>query len=301
MDIAERRRPQDGRYQMTKDGHQIDIRASCVPTIHGENIVLRLLDTSHGLLDLEQTGLDQSLKEKYQKLLGAPNGIILVTGPTGSGKTTTMYASLKALNSVEKNIITIEDPVEYRLAGVRQIQVNPDIDLTFANGLRSILRQDPDIIMVGEIRDYETAQIAIHAALTGHLVLATLHTNSAAGAIARLMDMGIEPFLISSSLIGVMAQRLVRLLCKDCQGKGCHNCYQKGYKGRTGIYELMIFNEELRRLTARKASADEMEAVACHFGMVLLRQNGMEKVGQHLTSKEEVMRVTPEASQKQKS
>jgi type IV pilus assembly protein PilB len=297
MDIAERRRPQDGRFQMNIEGRAIDIRVSCVPTIYGENIVLRLLDTSLGLLSLEQIGLGETTLIQYKKMLASSNGIILVTGPTGSGKTTTLYASLSLLNSSEKNIITIEDPVEYRLAGIRQIQVNPEIDLSFANGLRSILRQDPDIIMVGEIRDLETAEIAIQSALTGHLVLSTLHTNSAAGAVTRLIDMGIEPFLISSSVIAVLAQRLVRTYCKECHGKGCEKCFSKGYKGRTGIYELMVINEELRRLTARKASADDITQAAAQFGMKSLRDDGMEKVEKKLTSKEEIMRVTQEGAE----
>lgn len=294
LDIAERRKAQDGRFQIKMENRQIDIRVSCVPTIYGENVVMRLLDTSSVILGLEQLGFSKATLEKYQKLLKHPNGIILVTGPTGSGKTTTLYASLNILNSPEKNIITIEDPVEYRLAGIRQIQVNPKAELTFANGLRSILRQDPDIIMVGEIRDLETAEIAIQAALTGHLVFATLHTNDAPGAITRLIDMGLEPFLISSSIIGVIAQRLVRVLCKECKGKGCKACFNTGYKGRMGIYELMISDEEIRQLTTKKSSTDEIRKAALKAGMKTLHDDGLEKVKAGITSQEEVLRVTQE-------
>jgi type IV pilus assembly protein PilB len=295
LDIAERRKPQDGRFQMKTENRQIDIRVSCIPTIYGENVVMRLLDASHVILDLGQMGISQQNLRRYEEIIRRPYGIILVTGPTGSGKTTTLYASLNILNSVEKNIVTIEDPVEYRLAGVRQIQINPDVGLTFANGLRSILRQDPDIIMVGEIRDKETAEIAIQSALTGHLVFATLHTNDAPSAIARLMDMGIEPFLIASSLIGVIAQRLVRILCRDCKGKGCQTCSQSGYKGRTGIYELMILDDSVRQLTTQKASAAEIRKAALSAGMITLRDDGLQKVEQGLTLKEEVLRVTQDA------
>jgi type IV pilus assembly protein PilB len=294
LDIAERRKPQDGRFQMKMENKQIDIRVSSVPTIYGENIVMRLLDASSVVLGLEKTGFSGDTLKRYQNLLKRPNGIILVTGPTGSGKTTTLYTSLSIINSSEKNIVTIEDPVEYRLAGIRQIQVNPQVDLTFANGLRSILRQDPDIIMVGEIRDLETAEIAIQAALTGHLVFATLHTKDAPGAITRLIDMGIEPFLVSSSVIGVVAQRLVRTFCKECKGKGCDICYKTGFKGRTGIYELMVLNEEIRQLCSKKPSLDEIRKAALKEGMESLRNDGLEKVKKGITSKEEVVRVTQE-------
>lgn len=294
LDIAERRKPQDGRFQMKMENRQIDIRVSCVPTIYGENVVMRLLDTSSVILGLGQLGFSKTILERYKKLLKYSHGIILVTGPTGSGKTTTLYASLNTVNTPEKNIITIEDPVEYRLSGVRQIQVNPKVDLTFANGLRSILRQDPDIIMVGEIRDLETAEIAIQAALTGHLVFATLHTNDAPGAITRLIDMGMEPFLISSSVIGVIAQRLVRIICKECKGKGCNVCLNTGYKGRTGIYELMVNNEEIRRLTTKKSSLDEIRKAALNSGMKTLREDGLEKVKSGVTSQEEVLRAAQE-------
>lgn len=294
LDIAERRKPQDGRFQMKMGNQQIDIRVSCVPMVYGENLVMRLLDTTNVILGLEELGFSKDDLNKFQKLIKHPHGIILITGPTGSGKTTTLYAALNILNTADKNITTVEDPVEYHLAGIRQIQVNPKVDLTFATGLRSILRQDPDIIMVGEIRDLETAEIAIRAALTGHLVLATLHTNDASGAITRLVDMGVEPFLISSSVVGVMAQRLVRVFCKECQGKGCKDCFDTGYKGRKGIYELMVMNEQMRQLAAKKASRDEIYKAALESGMTSLRDDGLKKVEQGMTSKEEVLRVTQE-------
>lgn len=294
LDIAERRKPQDGRFHMKMENKQIDIRVSCVPIIHGENVVMRLLDSGSVILGLDQLGFSGEMMEKYKKLLQHPHGIILVTGPTGSGKTTTLYTSLSILNTPDKNIITVEDPVEYRLAGVRQIQVNPQADLTFANGLRAILRQDPDIIMVGEIRDLETAEIAIQAALTGHLVFATLHTNDAPGAITRLLDMGLESYLISSSVVGVIAQRLVRVFCKECEGKGCKVCLDTGYKGRRGIYELMIPDEQIRKLIADKAALDEIRQAVLKTGMKTMRDDGLEKVGKGLTSREEVLRVTQE-------
>ena len=294
LDIAERRRPQDGRFHMKMENRQIDLRISCVPTIYGENVVMRLLDATSAVLGLEQLGFARETLTHYRKLVKQAHGIILVTGPTGSGKTTTLYASLNILNTPEKNIITIEDPVEYRLHGIRQIQVNLQADLTFAKGLRYVLRQDPDIIMVGEIRDLETAEIAIQAALTGHLVFATLHTNDAPGAVTRLLDMGIEPYLISSSVIGVIAQRLVRLFCKGCEGKGCKACLNTGYKGRMGIYELMILNEDIRQLITQKSSSEEIRKAAIKAGMKTLREDGLEKVTQKLTSQEEVLRVTQE-------
>ena len=294
LDIAERRKPQDGRFHMKMENKQIDIRVSCVPIIHGENVVMRLLDSGSVILGLDQLGFSGEMMEKYKKLLQHPHGIILVTGPTGSGKTTTLYTSLNILNTSDKNIITVEDPVEYRLAGVRQIQVNPQADLTFANGLRAILRQDPDIIMVGEIRDLETAEIAIQAALTGHLVFATLHTNDAPGAITRLLDMGLESYLISSSVVGVIAQRLVRVFCKDCKGKGCKVCLNTGYKGRRGIYELMVPDEQIRKLIANKAALDEIRQAVLKTGMKTMREDGLEKVEKGLTSREEVLRVTQE-------
>jgi type IV pilus assembly protein PilB len=292
LDIAETRKPQDGRVQTQIQNRRVDIRVSFLPTVYGENIVLRLLDTSNILLGLEQIGFQNDNLMKFRDLLQKPNGIILVTGPTGSGKTTTLYSSLSTINSPEKSIVTVEDPVEYRLPGIRQTQVDPKVDLTFSSGLRAILRQDPDVIMIGEIRDVDTARIAIQAALTGHLVLATLHTNNAAGAISRLIDIGVEPFLLASSIIAVVAQRLVRLLCKDCGGKGCKLCSMSGYKGRTSIYELMVFDEQIRSLVLRKSSAEEIHQAAVAAGMQSLRDSGTAKVAEGLTSTEEVYRVT---------
>lgn len=291
LNISESRRPQDGRFQMAIEDKQIDIRLSCLPTVYGENLVLRVLNTSNILLGLEQIGFQGSNLDNYKSLLHKPNGIILVTGPTGSGKTTTLYSSISTINNTEKSIYTTEDPVEYRLPGIRQTQVDPLIGLTFANGLRAILRQDPNIIMVGEIRDSDTAQIAIQAALTGHLVMATLHTNSAAGAISRLIDIGVEPFLLASSIIGVIGQRLVRLTCVDCKGKGCVQCINTGYKGRRGIYELMVPNERIRTLIMQKSSTEEIHNAAIQAGMKILRENGLELVAAGLTTKEEIFRV----------
>ncbi|UCB57591.1 MAG: Flp pilus assembly complex ATPase component TadA [Candidatus Omnitrophota bacterium] len=295
LDIAERRAPQDGRIQMKMEGRDIDIRVSCVPTIYGENVVLRLLDRSRVILDLKQLGFSSQALAKYKELIRRPHGIILVCGPTGSGKTTTLYASLNAINSEEKNIITIEDPIEYHLPGIRQMQVNPKVNLKFSSGLRSILRQDPNVIMVGEIRDSETAGIAVQAALTGHLVFSTLHTNDAPGAVARLLDMGVEPFLLSSTLIGVLAQRLVRTICSKCKGKGCGDCLKTGFRGRIGIFELMLPNEEIKKFIGARAEVDEIRKTAVGAGMQLLRQDGEEKVKKGITTKEEVLRVTEEA------
>ncbi|NLE64509.1 MAG: Flp pilus assembly complex ATPase component TadA [Elusimicrobia bacterium] len=292
MDIAEKRKPQDGRIQMQIEQRRIDVRVSVLPTVYGENVVMRLLDTGNIRIGLDQIGMDGATLEKYRALLRRPNGIILVTGPTGSGKTTTLYSSIGTINTPDKSIVTIEDPVEYHLPGIRQTQVDAKVDLTFAKGLRAILRQDPDIVMIGEIRDTETAQIAIQAALTGHLVLATLHTNNAAGAITRLLDIGVEPFLLSSSIIGVMAQRLVRLICRECGGKGCQACQKTGYKGRSGIYELLIFDEKFRELVQRKASTEEVHRAAVSSGMQSLRDNGLSRVEQGITTREEVVRVT---------
>ncbi|MDP3731688.1 MAG: ATPase, T2SS/T4P/T4SS family [Candidatus Omnitrophota bacterium] len=324
LDISERRKPQDGRFTIKTEGRGIDVRVSSVPTIYGENIVLRLLDVSNAILGLNQLGFSGGALEKYQRLIARPHGIILVTGPTGCGKTTTLYASLDKINTPEKNIITIEDPVEYKLRGIRQIQVNPKVDLTFVNGLRSILRQDPNVVMVGEIRDLEAAEIAIQAALTGHLVFSTLHTNDAATAVTRLIDMGMEPFLVSSSLIGVLAQRLVRTICNDCKeeytpteeelkdmalldeprttnheprfyrGKGCANCMNTGYKGRIGIFELMIPNESICNSIVGKAPTEEMRKKAVASGMVSLKEDGIHKVKLGLTTIEEVLRLTEE-------
>lgn len=292
LDIAERRAPQDGRFTIKMEGREIDIRVSCVPTIYGENVVLRILDVSSTLLELKEIGFSKDVLEHYNKLITRPNGIILVTGPTGSGKTTTLYASLNKINTVEKNIITIEDPVEYKLEGIRQIQVNPKVDLTFANGLRSMLRQDPDVIMVGEIRDLETAEIAIHAALTGHLVFSTLHTNDAPGAITRLIDMGVEPFLVSSSIIGILAQRLVRTICPGCSGKGCSKCMKTGFKGRIAVFELLIPDEKIHSLTTAKAPLEEIRKQAIASGMSTLNEDGMSKVREGKTTEAEILRVT---------
>jgi type IV pilus assembly protein PilB len=319
LNIAERRGPQDGRFQMKMESRSIDIRVSIVPTIYGENMVLRLLDRGSAVLSLTKLGFSKEVLEKYQKLIHRPYGIVLVCGPTGSGKTTTLYASLNTINSKEKNIITIEDPVEYHLAGIRQIQLDPKASVTFANGLRSILRQDPDIIMVGEIRDRETAEIAIQAALTGHLVFSTLHTNDAAGAVTRLIDMGIEPFLISSSLAGILAQRLVRTICKECKeeyapadevlkdvginsgsevkfyrGKGCHKCLQTGYKGRVAIFELMPIDDKTRGLITSKAPREEIKKQVQASGMLTLKDDGLQKVRQGITTVEEILRLTQE-------
>ena len=294
LDISERRVPQDGRIQMKMEGRDIDIRVSCIPTIYGENVVLRLLDRSQVILELKQLGFSPSTLAQYKKLITSPHGIILVCGPTGSGKTTTLYASLNAINSEDKNIITIEDPIEYHLAGIRQMQVNPKIALSFANGLSAVLRQDPDVIMVGEIRNTETAKAAVQAALTGHLVFSTLHTNDAPSAVTRLVDMGVEPFLISSSVIGVLSQRLVRTICTECKGKGCQDCLKTGLKGRIGIFELMKPDEKIRKLITEKASADQIRKVAVQTGMQLLREDGQEKINDGLTTEEEVTRVTEE-------
>ena len=294
LDISERRIPQDGRIQMKMEGRDIDIRFSCIPTIYGENVVLRLLDRSQVILELKQLGFSSSILTQYKKLISFPHGIILVCGPTGSGKTTTLYTSLNAINSEDKNIITIEDPIEYHLAGIRQMQVNPKIALGFAEGLSSVLRQDPDVIMVGEIRNAETAKAAVQAALTGHLVFSTLHTNNAPSAVTRLVDMGVEPFLISSSVIGVLSQRLVRTICTECKGKGCKGCLQTGLRGRIGIFELMRPSEKIRELISTKASADQIRKAAVEVGMQLLREDGQKKINDGITTKEEVMRVTEE-------
>jgi type IV pilus assembly protein PilB len=294
LDISERRFPQDGRIQMKMEGRDIDIRVSCIPTIYGENVVLRLLDRSQVILEPKKLGFSSSVLAQYEKLISYPHGIILVCGPTGSGKTTTLYASLNAINSEDKNIITIEDPVEYHLAGIRQMQINPKVGLRFVESLSAVLRQDPDVIMVGEIRNEETAKAAVQAALTGHLVFSTLHTNDAPGAVTRLIDMGVEPFLISSSVIGVLSQRLVRTICKECQGKGCKECVQTGFKGRIGIFELMIPDERIRELISARASADEIRKSAIQAGMQLLREDGEKKINAGITTKEEVVRVAEE-------
>jgi len=313
LDIAEKRLPQDGRIRLLVGGKDVDIRVSIIPTSQGERAVLRLLDRHTGIMSLEMLGFPGPILNQFIEAISRRSGIILVTGPTGSGKTTTLYASLLKLNTEESNIITIEDPVEYQLKGVGQMQVNPRIGLTFASGLRSILRQDPDIIMVGEIRDRETAEIAIHASLTGHLVLSTLHTNDAPGAITRLIDMGIEPFLVASSLICVLAQRLVRTICPYCReaytpgaqeiaylgpiqrlyrGKGCERCSEKGYLGRTGIYELLGIAPEIRSMIVDKRDARSIKEMAVRMGYKSLQDDAFEKVKAGITTLEEVLRVT---------
>jgi general secretion pathway protein E len=322
LNIAEKRLPQDGRIRIRLAGKDIDIRVSTVPTAFGERVVMRLLDKTTTVLHLQELGLTGNKHEVVNRLIRQSHGIILVTGPTGSGKTTTLYACLSKINTVDKNIITIEDPIEYQLHGIGQIQVNPKIELTFASGLRSILRQDPDVIMVGEIRDLETAEIAIQAALTGHLVFSTLHTNDSFGAITRLLDMGIEPFLVSSSVTAVMAQRLVRRVCPDCReayqptreeleelgvppqqllgqtiyrtGPGCAQCKSTGYRGRSGIHELLVVDDEIRNLVMKNADAAAIRRAATARGMNTLRGDGADKILQGLTTLEEVLRVTQE-------
>jgi general secretion pathway protein E len=294
----------------------VDLRVSTIPTLHGESVVLRILDRGSVFMTLDRLGFPPEPLRQFNHLILNPYGMILVTGPTGSGKTTTLYAALEKINDPEKKIITIEDPVEYQLMGVNQIQVKPAIGLSFAQGLRHIVRQDPDVIMVGEIRDPETAEIAIHAALTGHLVFSTLHTNDAAGAVTRLSEMGIESFLISSTVLGILAQRLVRVICRECRepaatdpgilkemgvtdpgftvwhGKGCEACNGTGYRGRTGIYELLLVDEEIRRLIVEKASAHVIRQKAVGLGMNSLRQDGWAKVRDGVTTVSEVIRVT---------
>ena len=306
MNIAERRLPQDGRIDLPIGRTQLDVRVSTVPAMHGESIVLRLLQKDVSLFDLNNLGIDPQTREEFGAIIRMPHGMILVVGPTGSGKTTTLYCVMKLLNSENTKIITLEDPVEYQMPGLTQIHVRPQIGLTFANGLRSIVRQDPDIILVGEIRDRETAEIAIHAALTGHLVLSTLHTNDAPGAISRLLDMGVEGFLISSSLLGVLSQRRVRRLCPQCQGTGrvteagragegdprrCRNCGGTGFRGRVGIYELMTINDELRHAINERKDTTELAAIARRHGMRSLREDGENKVQAGITTQTEVARV----------
>jgi general secretion pathway protein E len=292
LDIAEKRLPQDGRISLRLGQRAIDVRVSTLPSAHGERAVLRLLDKSESRLTLEAVGMQGDTLQAFNQLLSQPHGIVLVTGPTGSGKTTTLYAALQQLDAARFNIMTVEDPIEYELAGIGQTQVNPKIDLDFAKALRAILRQDPDIIMIGEIRDHETAQIAVQASLTGHLVLATLHTNDAVSAVTRLTDMGIEPFLLSSSLLGVLAQRLVRKLCLHCQGNGCSECGHTGYQGRTGIFELLRTNEAMRGLIHDKASEPALRDAAQGQGMTSLREDGQRLVRSGVTSMEELVRVT---------
>ena len=292
LDIAERRMPQDGRISLRIGTRAVDVRVSTLPSAHGERAVLRLLDKSEGRLSLEALGMQGDVLSRFTRLVAQPHGIILVTGPTGSGKTTTLYAGLSRLDAAHSNIMTVEDPIEYELPGVGQTQVNARIDLTFAKALRAILRQDPDVIMIGEIRDFETAQIAIQASLTGHLVLATLHTNDATSAVTRLTDMGVEPFLLSSSLLGVLAQRLVRKLCRSCQGAGCASCGQTGYAGRSGVFELLVTDDAIRAQIHSRASEADIRAAALAGGMCLMRDDGERLVAAGLTSREELLRVT---------
>jgi type IV pilus assembly protein PilB len=317
MDISDRRRAQDGRFDFTWRSRQVDVRVSTFPTIYGENLVMRLLDKTSGQLKLPDLGMSPDTAVQFERAICQPHGIILVTGPTGSGKTTTLYAVLGALNSIEKNIMTLEDPVEYHLPMVRQCQINPRAEITFASGLRSILRQDPDLLLVGEIRDAETAEIAFQAALTGHLVLSTLHTNDAAGALTRMIDMNVEPFLISSSVIAILAQRLVRRICGRCRtsytpaaevlarleiavgtkftrGAGCPSCSMRGFRGRVGIYELLLVSAATRRMVMDKRSSEEIKASALTEGMKTLRDDAVAKAHAGLTTPEEVLRVTPD-------
>jgi general secretion pathway protein E len=292
LDISEKRLPQDGRISLRIGTRSVDVRVSTLPSAHGERAVLRLLDKSEGKLSLEAVGMEGNTLQRFNGLLSQPHGIILVTGPTGSGKTTTLYAALNQLDASSQNIMTVEDPIEYELAGVGQTQVNAKIDLTFAKALRAILRQDPDVIMIGEIRDFETAQIAIQASLTGHLVLATLHTNDSASAVTRLTDMGVEPFLLSSSLLGVLAQRLVRKICTHCAGVGCKHCAKTGYQGRTGIYELLVTNDAIRAQIHNHTSEADIRAAALNSGMSLMREDGERLVNNGTTTREELVRVT---------
>ena len=313
LNIAERRLPQDGRIKIKTLGREVDLRVSTLPTLYGESVVMRLLDRSTtAFYDLERLGFDQHMLSRMEYYTSLPHGIFMVTGPTGSGKSTTLYSALKRINGTDKKIITIEDPVEYQMDGINQIHVNPQIGLTFAAGLRHIVRQDPDVIMVGEIRDRETADIAIRAALTGHFVYSTLHTNDAPSAISRLTDMGVENYLITSSVVGVLAQRLVRVICKNCKapagtattpegdiievfnGKGCEECFGTGFRGRVGIFELMELNEDLRASIMRNEDASKITGIARRQGMRNLREDGWIKIARGVTTTDEVMRVTQE-------
>ncbi|RYF08660.1 MAG: type II secretion system protein GspE [Comamonadaceae bacterium] len=319
LDIAERRLPQDGRIKTRVKGRELDLRVSTVPTVHGESVVMRVLDRASVRLNLEKMGFEQDTLQRFNVLLARPHGILLVTGPTGSGKTTTLYAALSKIDADANKIITVEDPVEYQLEGINQIQVHPQINLTFANALRSILRQDPDIIMIGEMRDGETAQIAVQSALTGHLVLSTLHTNTAAGAVIRMQDMGVESYLITSAVNGVLAQRLVRTLCEHCKepydpsaevlettglgrfsvpgqliyrARGCEHCRQSGYRGRTGIHELLVIDEPMRRAIIEGRDANALNSLAASNGMLSLHEDGLRKVAAGVTTLDELARVT---------
>jgi general secretion pathway protein E len=313
LNIAERRLPQDGRIKIKTAGREVDLRVSTLPTLYGESVVMRLLDRSAGqFYDLYRLGFDEHMLQRMEYFTSLPHGIFLVTGPTGSGKSTTLYSALKRINLTDKKIITIEDPVEYQMDGINQIHVNPQIGLTFASGLRHIVRQDPDVIMVGEIRDRETADIAIRSALTGHFVYSTLHTNDAPSAITRLTDMGVENYLITSSVVAVLAQRLVRVICKRCRiqdgshmtpdgrmiqtyrGAGCEDCFGSGYSGRIGIFELMELNDEIRGLIMKNDDAVQITNLARRNGMRNLREDGWLKVETGLTTAQEVLRVTQE-------
>jgi general secretion pathway protein E len=292
LDIAEKRMPQDGRISLRVGSKALDIRVSTLPTAHGERVVMRLLEKNSSKLDLKTLGMAQDTESSFLELINKPYGIVLVTGPTGSGKTTTLYSALLTLRSHVNNIMTVEDPIEYNLDGIGQTQVNSRIEMSFARALRAILRQDPDIVMIGEIRDIETAQIAVQASLTGHLVLATLHTNDAPSAVTRLIDMGIEPFLLSSSLLGVLGQRLIRLTCKSCHGAGCPDCMQSGFKGRAGIYELMTTSDDLKELIHQSASESQIRQKALENGMRSLVQDSERWVNAKMTTLAEVKRVT---------
>ncbi|MCP4308659.1 MAG: Flp pilus assembly complex ATPase component [bacterium] len=321
LNIAERRLPQDGRIQLTVRGRSVDIRVSTLPSVYGESVALRLLDKESQTFDLDVLGFGEECQRKYLEILDIPTGVLLVTGPTGSGKTTTLYASLQRLNSPERKILTVEDPVEYKLDGVVQVQVQPQIDLTFANALRSLVRQDPDVILIGEIRDLETAEIAAHSALTGHKVFSTLHTNDAASSVTRLLDMGLAAFLVTSTVNGVVAQRLVRILCQHCrrptipsaeiqerldrlqlstdarglyEAVGCAHCAHTGYRGRTSINEIMVVDDELRRLVLDHAEAREIHRAAVAGGMIPMFEDGLRKAAAGVTAYEEVLRVTRE-------
>jgi general secretion pathway protein E/type IV pilus assembly protein PilB len=317
LDIAEKRLPQDGRIRLKVAGREIDLRVSVIPMIHGEAVVLRILDRGDAMLGLEHLGMSHRDNNVWTKVLELPHGIILVTGPTGSGKTTTLYAALQKINNADLKIVTIEDPVEYQLRGINQIQVNTKSGLSFAAGLRAILRHDPDVVLIGEIRDRETAEIAVQASLTGHLVFSTLHTNDAPGAATRLVDMGVEPYLVASSLETVAAQRLVRLICKQCKeempageveklraefgaevpevlyrGRGCRNCQGTGYRGRQGVFEMMPISDEIRALILERASSREVRRMAVKQGMSSLREDGWRLIREGKTTPEEVLRMT---------
>jgi len=295
LNIAERRLPQDGRARVRVGDRDIDLRVSTLPGLHGENAVLRILDSGATLRDLADLGMADALRQEVDRLIQRSSGILLVTGPTGSGKTTTLYGALARVNRPGSKIVTVEDPVEYQIEGVTQIPVNRKAGLTFASALRSILRHDPDILMVGEMRDRETAEIAIQAALTGHLVFSTLHTNDAAAGITRLIDMGIEPYLVAATVQAILAQRLVRVSCAACRGAGCDSCSRTGFRGRTGIYELLAVTEELRSRIVARSPLDEIRALARRNGMKSLLEDGLEKVAAGVTTRDEVMRVTNDA------